>query len=70
VPEDLQDEKNLTFLYRAPKITLPSLNLTAIASVPRPSTRRQTGASCTAAFLTVIAADVTVYESEHREIHL
>ena len=30
--EDLQDEKNLTFLYRAPKITLPSLNLTAIAS--------------------------------------
>ena len=70
MPEDLQDEKNLTFLYRAPNITLPSLNLTAIASVPRPSTRRQTGASCTGAFLTVIAADGTVYESEHREIHL
>ena len=30
--EDLQNEKNLTFLYRAPKITLPSLNLNAIAS--------------------------------------
>lgn len=30
--EDLQNEKNLTFLYRAPKISLPSLNLNAIAS--------------------------------------
>lgn len=30
--EDLQNEKNLTFLYRAPKITLLSLNLNAVAS--------------------------------------
>lgn len=30
--EDLQNEKNLTFLYRAPKITLSSLNMNAIAS--------------------------------------
>ncbi|MBQ9661849.1 MAG: ATP-binding protein [Oscillospiraceae bacterium] len=30
--EDLQNEKSLTFLYRAPKIMLPSLNLNAIAS--------------------------------------
>ena len=30
--EDLQNEKNLTFLYRAPKITLAPLNLPAIAS--------------------------------------
>ena len=30
--EDLQNEKNLTFLYRAPKISLPALNINAIAS--------------------------------------
>ena len=30
--DDLQNEKSLTFLYRAPKIHLTSLNLTAVAS--------------------------------------
>ena len=30
--EDLQNEKNLTFLYRAPKITLSPLNMNAVAS--------------------------------------
>ena len=30
--EDLQNEKNLTFLYRAPKISLTPLNLPAISS--------------------------------------
>lgn len=30
--EELQNEKNLTFLYRAPKIHMPPLNLTAITN--------------------------------------